>query len=234
MTVVGLARIARLRRARKETRMLRSRRRQRRFALVATAALAIAGLFGAAGRGGPTARAGEIHRRDPVPEVPAQHTDYVVRCNNGPVTVQGHAAGALGGGDRPESLPQGRLQRGGAAEVGTGFHDQGARRSTHAALSLPRALPAQRLPRIYLHPLRRPVFPKYFSVDPRGSRYAIIFDRHGVPVWWYHGHAYATRVLPNGNVLWSTLGTGGPTASMGASSATSMALASGPTPTTSS
>ncbi len=55
----------------------------------------------------------------------------------------------------------------------------------------------------------RPVFPEYFSVDPRDSRYAIIFDRHGVPVWWYHGPAYATRVLPNGNVLWSTFGTWG-------------------------
>ena len=75
-----------------------------------------------------------------------------------------------------------------------------------------------------------PVSPRYFSVLPRGSRYGIIFDRHGVPVWWYHGHACAIRVLPNGNVLWGIAAHGGPTASTGASSATSMASASGRRP----
>ena len=34
-----------------------------------------------------------------------------------------------------------------------------------------------------------PVSPKYFSVDrvsPRDRRYAIIFNNHGVPIWWIH------------------------------------------------
>jgi hypothetical protein len=40
-------------------------------------------------------------------------------------------------------------------------------------------------------------------VDQDPSRYAIIFDNHGVPLWWYHAaRAHGTRVLPNGKVLW--------------------------------
>jgi arylsulfotransferase ASST len=49
------------------------------------------------------------------------------------------------------------------------------------------------------------VSPKYFSVAQfRGSlgRYAIIFDNHGVPLWWYAAQTKDVRVLPSGNVLW--------------------------------
>ena len=30
----------------------------------------------------------------------------------------------------------------------------------------------------------------------------MIFDNHGVPIWWIHSRQLGTRVLPNGNVLW--------------------------------
>ena len=85
-----------------------------------------------------------------------------------------------------------------------------------------------------------PVSPQYFSVDRAfaspAERYAIIFDNHGVPIWWDHAPTWATRVLPNGNILWYDAtfspADGRPTASTGASSAPSMALVAGPTPTT--
>ena len=134
--------------------MSRPRRRQRRFALVATAALAIAGLFSAAAEAAPPPGQVRFTRPDPVPEVRAQHRGLrgplQQRAGDGP----GSYLRRLGGGDRQASLPQRRLQRGGAAELRAGLRDQGARRRTHAALSLLRALPAQRLPHIYLHPLR--------------------------------------------------------------------------------
>src|SRR5439155_26871373 len=44
---------------------------------------------------------------------------------------------------------------------------------------------------IYTYTQYGPVSPKYFSVDPRSSGYGIIFDDHGVPVWWDHTPAYA-------------------------------------------
>ena len=52
-----------------------------------------------------------------------------------------------------------------------------------------------------------PVSPKFFSVDrawaPKPTRYGMIFDDHGVPIWWIHGPTQDTRVLPDGNVLWN-------------------------------
>jgi hypothetical protein len=52
-----------------------------------------------------------------------------------------------------------------------------------------------------------PVSPKYFSVDQAflrapSQRYAMIFDDHGVPIWWDRAAAWDPRVLPSGNVLW--------------------------------
>jgi hypothetical protein len=52
-----------------------------------------------------------------------------------------------------------------------------------------------------------PVSPRFFSVDKdftaNNRRWAIIFDNHGVPVWWVHAPVSASRVLANGNVLWA-------------------------------
>ena len=157
--------------------------------------------------------------------------DYVVRCNDGRVTVQGHPSGgweaAIGqhpfrSGDFSEVVP---LNSGRASRSRCGTQDARSSIATTCA-ACPTTSP--HIPSSVLGP----ILPEYFSVFPGGSRYAIIFDRRGVPVWWYHGHALANRVLPGGNVLWWNLGRGRPTASTGASCAASMALASGPTPTT--
>ena len=34
------------------------------------------------------------------------------------------------------------------------------------------------------------------------NRYAMIFDSHGVPIWWYRAPVVGPRVLPSGNILW--------------------------------
>ena len=62
---------------------------------------------------------------------------------------------------------------------------------------------------------------------PFRPAYGIIFDNHGVPIWWYQGPAWATRVLPNGNVLWFDFSPaiGRSTASMEPWSAPSIPLA---------
>jgi hypothetical protein len=50
------------------------------------------------------------------------------------------------------------------------------------------------------------VSPEYFTADTGfaavKNRYAMIFDRRGVPVWWYPAPAIGPRVLPSGNILW--------------------------------
>ena len=45
--------------------------------------------------------------------------------------------------------------------------------------------------------------PRYFAGTPvlPLDRYAMIFDSHGVPIWWYHAPG-RPRVLPSGNILW--------------------------------
>jgi hypothetical protein len=134
--------------------------------------------------------------------------DYVVRCNDAPVTVDGHATGgwqaAIGGGsfgsgDFSELVPL----RAGQAFVIT------VRESAHPGQLYRyyvRCLPANFLGWDFAR--YGPVWPRYISVDTthdlgrRDERYAIIFNNHGVPIWWYHTPAGRTRVLPDGKVLW--------------------------------
>jgi len=182
-------------------------RRQRRLALVATSALMIAGLFGAAAEAAPPPSGQVSFSSTPslFPNFGPYIYDYVVRCKNGPVTVQGHTSGgweaAIGShpfrsGDFSEVVP---LSAGRAFTITV---RDVAR--TQVYRYYVRCLTGD-FPQ-YTFTRYGAVSPKYFSVDPRNSGYAIIFDNHGVPVWWYHGSAYATRVLPNKNVLWSSVG----------------------------
>jgi hypothetical protein len=180
-------------------------RRQRRLALVATSALMIAGLFGAAAEAAPPSGQVSFSSTPSLfPKFEPNIYDYVVRCNNGPVTVQGHTSGgweaAIGNnpfrsGDFSQVVP---LSAGRAFTITV--RDVGRTQLYHYYV---RCLPGNFPQYTYTH--YGPVSPKYFSVDPRDSGYAIIFDNNGVPVWWYHGSAYATRVLGNGNVLWSSV-----------------------------
>ncbi len=131
--------------------------------------------------------------------------DYVVRCKNGPVTVQGHTSegweAAIGtrpfhSGDFSEAVPlgAGRAFKITVREVGS------PQLYLYYVRCLPNSFPN------YTFTRYGPVSPQYFSVDRAFSsnavRYAIIFDNHGVPIWWDHTPAWATKVLPNGNILW--------------------------------
>jgi hypothetical protein len=133
--------------------------------------------------------------------------DYVVRCNDGPVTVTAHASGgweaAIGNGafrtgDFSEVVPL----RTGRAIVITVREMGSPRLYRYHVRCLPDSFPT------YTFTRSGPAWPKYFSVDVTHTlhrpeqRYAIIFDNHGVPVWWYHAPAGRPRVLPSGNVLW--------------------------------
>jgi hypothetical protein len=48
----------------------------------------------------------------------------------------------------------------------------------------------------------------YYLVTPTGtgpSHWVVMFDRHGVPVWWYRASPipFDARLLPNGHLVWS-------------------------------
>jgi hypothetical protein len=135
--------------------------------------------------------------------------DYVVRCNDAPVTVTVHAStgwevsisgGSFHTGDFSEVVP---LSSGRGFTV-TVRDTAGTQLYRYYARCLPNDFPE------YTFTRYGPVAPKYFSVDPRGSsaHYAVIFDDHGVPIWWYHGSAWDTRVLPSGKLLWNASGWG--------------------------
>ena len=101
------------------------------------------------------------------------------------MTVKGHTSSGLGGGDRQRPVPTGATSPQ-VVRLGSGraFSDHGATRlGSPQTLSLPRALPAERLPRVHLHPLRagvaevllgRPQFRTSANLH-----YGIIFDNHG-------------------------------------------------------
>ena len=79
--------------------------------------------------------------------------DYVVRCNDGPVTVKGHASGA--GRRRSATTRSAAATSAKRCRWAPGGPSRSPCEGREpAALSLPRALPAERLPRIHLYPLR--------------------------------------------------------------------------------
>jgi Arylsulfotransferase (ASST) len=179
--------------------------RQRRLALVATSALAVTGLFG-------TGAGADVSFRVPglFPRFSPRVHDYVVRCYDGPVRVRVHAHGAwraaigndpLRRGDFRETVP---LSSGRAFAITTKRRRRAHRHHYHVRC-LPGDFPT------YSFTRHGPVSPRFFSVDEAyfpptftGSdrQYAIIFDNHGVPIWWYHAPAVSPRVLSNGTILW--------------------------------
>ena len=142
----------------------------------------IAGLFGAAAEAAlPPGQVSFSSTPSLFPKFGPNIHDYVVRCNNGPVTVQGHTPGgweaAIGknpfrSGDFSEVVP---LSAGRAFTISV--RDVGR---TQLYRYYVRCLTGN-FPQ-YSFTRYGPVSPNYFSVDPRESGYAIIFDNHGVPV----------------------------------------------------
>jgi hypothetical protein len=179
---------------------------QRRLAQIISSALMVAGLVGAEAHAAPPLP-GQVNFTAPTlfPKFSPNVEDYVVRCKNRPVTVRAHTAAgweaAVGnhpfrGGDFNQVVPlsAGRPFRIVVREVGV------PQLYRYYVRCLPNSFPN------YAFTRYAPVSPQYFSVDrafaSNAVRYAIIFNNRGVPVWWKQIPSWATRVLPNGNILW--------------------------------
>jgi hypothetical protein len=180
---------------------------QRHLVLATTSALVVAALFGAAAGAEAAPPPGQVGFRTPSlsPKFGPNIHDYVVRCNNRPVTVRGHTSegweAAIGdhafrSGDFSErvALAAGRAFTITVREVGS------PQLYRYYVRCLPNTFPE------YTFTRYGPVSPRFFSVDraftSTAKRYAIIFDNHGVPIWWDRAPAWGTRVLANGKVLW--------------------------------
>jgi hypothetical protein len=135
--------------------------------------------------------------------------DYVVRCHDAPVPVDAHASPpwrvaiggrAFGDGDVSRAVP---LSTGRAFTV-TFRTAAGSRLYRYHVRCLPSNFPT------YSFTRNAPVSPAFFTADDAFSkaqnRYAIIFDRNGVPLWWYPASAEGPRVFPSGHVLWFDTG----------------------------
>jgi hypothetical protein len=183
-------------------------RRRRRLALVATSALVIAGLVDAGAEAEAAPPPGQVSFSSAPslsPKFGPNIHDYVVRCNDSPVTVDGHTSGgweaAIGDhpfrrGDFTKVVP---LSSGRAFTI-TVRQEGRPHRYRYHVRCLPNDFPN------YTFTRYGPVSPRFFSVDraftTRVRRYGMIIDNHGVPIWWIRHPAWATRVLANGNILW--------------------------------
>jgi Arylsulfotransferase (ASST) len=177
---------------------------QGRLALVASSAVVIAGLFGAPARSAASPPYGQVSFavRSLSPKFGPNIHDYVVRCHNRPATVNVHLSGAWEAAIANHPYRSGDFSEVMPLSVGRAFT------ITVRQVGRPQLYPyhVRCLPNDfpeYTFTRHRPVSPRFFSVDMQYfSRYAIIFDNHGAPIWWYHGSAHGTRVLPDGTVLW--------------------------------
>jgi arylsulfotransferase ASST len=181
--------------------------RRRRLTIVALSALMIAGLFGAGAEAAPPSRLVSFSVPRLFPKFSPRIHDYVVRCNDSPVTVKGRASGdweaaigkppfRKGGFSETVPLSSGRAFTATVREAGR------SRLYRYHVRCLPNDFPN------YTFTRYGPVSPRFFSVARDfvsiDEQYAIIFDNHGVPIWWRHAPAHGTRVLPGGNVLWNS------------------------------
>jgi len=181
--------------------------RKRRLTVVALSALMMAGLFGAGADAEAAPPSGQVNFSAPslFPKFSPVLHDYVVRCNDAPVRVQGHTSGgweaAIGNhpfrrGDFSQvvQLSSGRAFTITVRKVGQ------ADRYRYYVRCLPNNFPD------YTFTRYRPVSPEYFSVDrdfnTPSRHYGIIFNKRGVPIWWYDAPIQDTKVISNGNVLW--------------------------------
>jgi Arylsulfotransferase (ASST) len=179
--------------------------RQRRLTIAWTSALAIAGFLGAGAEAAPPP--GQVSFSTPrlFPNFSPGVFDYVVRCNDAPVRVQGHASGgwevkignhAYETGDFSKVVQTGS----GRAFTVVAKRSQPAQLYSYHVRCLPNNFPT------YTYTRSGPVSPKFLAADrdftSKDTRWGMIFDDHGVPIWWIHAQTHATSVLSNGNVLW--------------------------------
>ncbi len=127
--------------------------------------------------------------------------DYVVRCKDAPVAVTAHAAGGWEVSIANHPFRTGDFRQTVGLSSGRAFVVT-ARKGTGSAVyryhvrCLPTDFPA------YSYARYGPVTPKFFAADRRDARYGMIFDNHGVPIWWVHEPSRNIRVLPDGRVTW--------------------------------
>ena len=177
---------------------------QRRLVLAASSALAIAGLFWPPATTAASPPYGQVSFGVPSlsPKFGPNVHDYVVRCHDRPVTVNAHVSGGWEAAIANHPSRSGDFSEMVPLTVGRAFTIT-VRQMGHPQLHLyhVRCLPND-FPE-YTFIRRRPVSPRFFSVDKQDfSRYAIIFDNHGAPIWWSRAAAHGTRVLTNGTVIW--------------------------------
>ncbi len=131
--------------------------------------------------------------------------DYTVRCHDGPVTVNANAKSpwriAVAGGAYRDHSFSTDVPLSNGVEFTVAIRKTGA---SHVSRYHVRCLPDS-FPKYTFHH-SAPVAPGYFAATydfkPLESQYAMIFDNHGVPLWWIHTPVWDPKVLAGGNVLW--------------------------------
>jgi arylsulfotransferase ASST len=162
----------------------------------------IAGLCGSVGAAKAAPPPGQVSFSVPslFPGFGPQIEDYVVRCNDAPVTVQAQSAGgwqvSIAGqpfrsGDFSQTIPLGS----GRAFIVRAR--KAAELFRYHVRCLPNGFPPYKFTRY------GPVSPKFFAASRNDKHYVMIFDNHGVPIWWVRAKgSWNLRVLPGGNVRW--------------------------------
>jgi hypothetical protein len=131
--------------------------------------------------------------------------DYAVRCTGSPLSVaaevtQGYTVG-IDGGQQQSGSAQAEVP----LEAGQSFSFSalhGSEQLDYFVRCLPPDFPTWNYER-----LAQPSH-EFYVVAPNLSgttRYAVIFDEYGVPVWWYDASAQPVdvKVLPDGNIAWT-------------------------------
>lgn len=119
------------------------------------------------------------------------------------VETPGKTRARIGSGSKFSGARTRRLRLRPSQSIRVTRYDRAKRRNYYFRC-LPTDFPA------YRHETYRPVQTGLFVVSPfrptqRDPRYAVIFDRHGAPVWWHQGFRAPTdaKVLPNGLIAWA-------------------------------
>jgi Arylsulfotransferase (ASST) len=169
--------------------------------MLVTAALMVAGLCRPAAGAEAAPPPGVVSFSAPslAPAFAPDIVDYVVRCQNSPVTVQAHAAAGWQVSIAGQSFRSGDFSYTVPLRSGKAFiviARKGSELDHYHVRCLPNSFP------IYSFTRYGAVSPKYFAVSRSDLRYGMIFDNHGVPIWWVRAPSWGIRVLASGNVLW--------------------------------
>ena len=150
-------------------------------------------------RGVATVRAGELQRPEPIPEL-QRPTSTTTSCAATSRPSRSTPTPGRAGRHRSATIRSAAATSATSVPLGAGraFTITVRQGGGPGALPLLRALPAQRLPRLHLHPpaARCRRSSSRWTRQSFHQRYAMIFDNHGVPVWWYHAAAHGPEGAP--------------------------------------